>query len=116
MTFEPMTFEEMEAAVRRGIQLLDKVRPNWRRWISWEFLNQRFCRECALGQLYGGYWTGLERVNLTSRDAVQYGFDVPTSVIYSGEASAQLHFRQLTNLWLQLGRDLPLYIAPEDRL
>lgn len=60
-----------------GAAMLDMARPEWFHKISRDVLDMRGIRSCVMGQLYGGYTTGLVtmfgpeyRVDL----AVEYGF------------------------------------------
>ena len=50
--------------VEAGAALLDRKRRSktWRRKIDLKQLNLESCQDCILGQLYGGYSVGLDRL------------------------------------------------------
>jgi hypothetical protein len=50
------------ARVRRGMKLLDEAKPGWERQIKLVDLSLDDANYCVLGQLYGTYDEGLERL------------------------------------------------------
>lgn len=54
----------MREAVARGVALLDDRRPGWAFDMSVEKLDMADSEWCVLGQLYGSYHSGLERLGL----------------------------------------------------
>lgn len=63
-----------EAEVKRGMELLDKVKPGWRDEIRVDYLDFYCTCRCVLGQVFGYYYDGLKKLRLEHRDAVKYGF------------------------------------------
>ncbi len=69
-----MTITAVEA-VMNGAELLNKVHPGWHTLIDPEALDISDGDRCILGQLYGGYRYGLERLDgHMTGGAEQYGF------------------------------------------
>ena len=48
--------------VANGAALLDKHNPDWYMAVSLQGLRMSSCSECVLGQLYGDYGRGLDKV------------------------------------------------------
>ena len=82
-----MTINEAHARVTRGAALLDRVAPGWHWWINSQRLLMESCFNCALGQLYGHFDKGQERLGFQvhidscgiyyyppTSDAVTHGF------------------------------------------
>lgn len=73
--------------VEKGIAFLDEKGPaNWRDLVRVEALNISSSLNCVLGQIYGNYVIGVEKLELDQLDdRVNLGF---TS--YTGERDAEL--------------------------
>lgn len=68
---------EITERAANGAALLDEMEPNWFHDIDTTFLNLRDATQCVLGQLYGHYDSGLEKLGLRSlADGRMYGFDL----------------------------------------
>jgi hypothetical protein len=52
--------EPLRAAVKRGSKVLDAAQPDWRTRIDLDALDVRICGMCVLGQLFDGYYSGVE--------------------------------------------------------
>lgn len=68
----------IEQRVQRGIELLDKERPGWRSEIDLHKLDMGEYNICILGQLYGDYGKGADKLfGIRSFDGspAHYGFD-----------------------------------------
>jgi hypothetical protein len=63
----------LSPAVERGAALLDEKCPGWAERVDVESLNIASMRRCILGQLYGHYTTGRDRLELGIGST--YGFD-----------------------------------------
>lgn len=72
------------AKVNAGIQLLDTEKPGWREKIDLDNLDLGSCDICVLGQVFGNYYDGVEKLKV---DAYEYGFNTGGS------------FRELTAAW-----------------
>lgn len=48
-----------------GATVLDVLRPGWASEIDLAKLRMSSCQECVLGQLYGDYWEGAEKLFVT---------------------------------------------------
>lgn len=63
--------------VQRGIELIEVTEgPEWTERIEWHLLDMKSCEYCILGQLFGSYSTGLNRLSIEESEASGYGFDV----------------------------------------
>jgi hypothetical protein len=83
--------EPAEARVARGARLLDEHQPGWRHRIDRDRLDMGSDYNCVVGQLYGHYPDGCNRLGLTTnQQATRYGF----IVMYPDGMAA------LTPLWL----------------
>lgn len=72
-----MTVSDLVADVDRGIALLDEKKPGWRDEVDVDRLSIINGFDCVLGQLYGGYYTGLKIVapaDWTDDWDVRHGF------------------------------------------
>lgn len=54
MTLEQQV--EMEEAVDRGIEYLNRIHPGWKQKINLEDLDMSNCKECVMGQVFGDYY------------------------------------------------------------
>lgn len=52
----------LTARAKAGAILLDLLQPGWAERINVQRLRLEDCQACVLGQLYGGYSAGLEKV------------------------------------------------------
>lgn len=89
-----------ETEVKRGIKLLDRVRPGWRQKIDPLRLDMDRGCDCILGQIEGHYYDALSNwpeLNNRVESAAEYGFSVvpPTKD----------RFKALTRTWLYALRD-----------
>ena len=64
--------------VRAGIALLDQQCPDWHWRLNLQSLDMQNTCNCVLGQLYGHFWTGVNKLNLSLRlnDDAQHGFNL----------------------------------------
>lgn len=62
----------MEKLVQRGAERLDRHDPDWWRSIKLKKLDLGSENNCVLGQLFGSYWDGLKRLDISG---TSYGFD-----------------------------------------
>jgi hypothetical protein len=81
---------EIEQAVARGALLLDELFPGWMLRITKKLVMSSPCH-CILGQLYGGYDQGKQRVFgqtlsswMCSEESVSHGFDVSSNHLVGG--------------------------------
>ncbi len=64
----------------RGIKLLDKKRPGWKRKVKPALLELASGYSCILGQAYPGHFDeGIEKLNLSSDQIRAFGFDTDIS-------------------------------------
>jgi len=77
-----LTADHFEPVVARGADFLDRMlgAPEWRPKIVPAGLQLASDRKCVLGQLYGDYGTGVERLRLTTGQEEAFGFHLPGSV------------------------------------
>ena len=74
---------------KAGATLLDIVRPGWADQVSPERLDLSDCQACVLGQLYGNYTEGVEKLFAMAENGTRYtvadraGFDVVPGTTYS---------------------------------
>lgn len=78
-----LTYQEVEPRVRRGVELLDRVAPNWWQQIETNELAMEEACNCILGQLYGLYSHGVALVfkagspTHQEHQALEHGFVSP---------------------------------------
>lgn len=103
----------LEAAVAKGVSLLDMKLPTWRRGIDLDALDMSSCFSCVLGQTWG-FTEGTRRLDIVGR-AVEYGFDLPpdnadasddfTEYNYEVELDRQAAWKELNDLWVEAIRE-----------
>lgn len=94
----------MEAAVQRGMELLDEVRPGWELKIDLGRLDLANVCTCVLGQLEGHFFRGMAKLcppgERTFPYAAERGFvifdGVPSGFDYFDRHDA---YEQLTETW-----------------
>lgn len=93
-----------EVNVDRGCVLLDRDMPDWRNRVDRDILNMKLNDSCILGQLFGGYLKGLDKLGIPgyTTDDADCGFDVPKEDI-SDEA-----YEKLTDEWKRRLRGVTL--------
>jgi hypothetical protein len=64
----------IEQKVERGANLLDEKVPYWYNAVNTDRLNQGQARRCVVGQLFSGYYHGLERLGMSHITGLDYGF------------------------------------------
>lgn len=80
--------------VTRGAALLDEQRPGWRGRVAPDWLDIRSGSACVLGQLFGDYVRGLERLGLEVGDGPTFGFNTIPS------ARGPVSYDELRREWL----------------
>jgi hypothetical protein len=60
--------------VAKGAALLDERRPGWPERVNVATLNVDDCWRCPLGQVFGGYASGVFALNLGDHDTIAHGF------------------------------------------
>ena len=91
----------------RGVKLLDRKNPNWRKSVNKQILYTSDPTNCVLGQLYGDYYDGI-RILFPIRSlfgfpykiAFKYGFNTTTDGFH--DTALPLNdqgFPYLTDLW-----------------
>ena len=84
-------------AVTRGARLLDEQHPDWWQKVNTDTLRMASCTECVLGQVLGGFWTGMDVIKQanphTPIDPSLYGFDA--------WLSEDLNYDQLLGWWTE---------------
>lgn len=86
-----------EDKVAMAIRLLDQVTPEWRDLVDWDVLDMQDISLCVLGQVYGGYNAGINRLQLFDK-ADLYGFDLAETQYYS-ETPPSTYFWELQAEW-----------------
>lgn len=94
----PSTMERIEA----GIALLDKKKPTWRQRIDLDGLKLEDGQHCVLGQTYGEYGEGLEKLKLKYWEADDYGFDTSP---YGRISNFRVSYKYLTRCWKKALRE-----------
>lgn len=69
------TPKQWRAAIRAGMAFLDAMRPQWRRRIDLEKLDLSEPDCCVLGEVYGDYFKGRDRLLNGSVPTDEYGDD-----------------------------------------
>lgn len=92
-----MKLSDVRAAVWAGIGFLDSRVPRWRKKIDLKKLDLRYSDCCVLGELYGDYSEGVDRLFGGDNDkAIELGFDVED---YTQDEDADSEYKQLTAEW-----------------
>lgn len=68
--------------VQKGIELLDLKNEGWRERIRLSSLSLASFVNCVLGQLYGGFSIGCDKLDIAPGDAYLYGFDIDSDGDY----------------------------------
>lgn len=89
-----MEADSIVARAKRGAELLDEVLPGWADHINLDEFDMKSCCDCALGQLFGEYMEGRNRLGVQA--PVELGFDLP--VLCPGERDVR--FSALTTAWV----------------
>ena len=110
-----------DAAVRRGVRLLDKMSPGWHLKIDLRKLDLAFIDKCVLGQVFGDYSDGCDKLSdaLTEAriqftraypadsriDPEHYGFDVSVpDASYEAGINGSMLYSRLTERWAEVIR------------
>ena len=95
-----------EEQVSKGIEVLNRNRPNWRDKIDIEALDTNDWRDCVLGQVFGSYSDGMDALlpefSLTSEHCLSVAytvFDMRTSFANDNGFDARENVRELTLEW-----------------
>lgn len=64
-----------EERVKLGVALLDSQIPYWYKHISKDNMQINNCKSCILGQLFGGFFTGCDKIGITPKQGEDYGLD-----------------------------------------
>lgn len=73
-----MKFKKLTKRVDRGVKLLDKKKPKWFKKIDLKNLDLNSESNCVLGQVYGSYTDGCDKLNLNF--GIKHGFANPHDV------------------------------------
>jgi hypothetical protein len=93
--------DEARDRVERGAALLDKTAPGWRERVDPETLDMTLCTRCVLGQLFGHYMVGFDRLEV-AESSVVYGFDLPWPTKFEDSG-----YDLLQDAWLEMLRAKP---------
>lgn len=95
MTSAELSEREQSAAehVARGAALLDKKVPGWESRIDLSELDLGSECRCVVGQLFGDYWAGKDRLGVETACGYLYGFD---------EYLPLFRFAELDEAWITL--------------
>ena len=73
------TKEDIVEFVEKGVELLDKAKPDWYKEIDMEAFYISSCQQCILGQLFGNYTDGTIMLGVSGH-AYEHGFDIPSTL------------------------------------
>ena len=100
---------DLAERVARGAALLDEKQPGWAAQIATDHLAMQDCGRCILGQLYGHYSAGYEKLRRQLQDyflfsAMEHGFTLSPrvqAVVLDSEGPEGVIelFRPLADLW-----------------
>lgn len=93
MDGDPVSYADR---VRSGVVLLDEKDPGWWRLVDVACLDMNNCRQCVLGQVFGSYLGGAERLRIHPDF---YGFDIDIPHKLAPNQVEDLHYYTLTRLW-----------------
>lgn len=98
----PLAADRFEAKVARGAGFLDRIlgAPQWRPQIDVGRLALASNQRCVLGQLYGTYGAGVEKLRISPAEEIEFGVQltVPMQLLYSNawDVLTEAWRRQLT--------------------
>lgn len=88
------------SSVDKGMIYLDQHAPKgWVRRINLDTLNMGCPRHCVLGQLYGHYCTGAQRLNLSTWSTWSMGLFIPLEIQASQAVQGRMVYQDLTAEW-----------------
>ena len=82
-------------AVENGAAVLDREVPGWIFLINLDTLDLEDCNRCVLGQVFGGFWTGMATLfddAASPEVAVTCGFEI--------EGVSDEDYTELTDAWI----------------
>lgn len=83
--------DSVAARVKRGVEVLDMARPKWRDEIWVGILRIEDCHHCVLGQIYGSYAAGKDKLfGVRVVDLTEFGF-----------APKDREYRALKDAWIK---------------
>jgi hypothetical protein len=85
-------------AAARGAAYLDEVEPEWFATIDAASLDVSMNCNCLLGQRYGDFYDGLDRLDMRWADAIALGFQIPKA-LYLPDERREATFAELTAGW-----------------
>lgn len=103
----PRSFEDLQLAVKYGVQLLDERYPAWHQAIDLEHLDMASSPSCVLGQmgLGAGYTRMLENLDIEDRPET-YGFDAESydemDDPYRVHAIREDEYQTLKDIWTKV--------------
>lgn len=84
--------------VRRGMRLLDAVRPGWESGVNLAAIDVSSDESCVSGQVFGSYAKAKKRLNATHGAMRRHGFEA--AALYRRGLLAQFEsYRKLTEEW-----------------
>ena len=89
--------DSLQAAIDRGVVLLNKHTPHWFTLVNLDFFDITVCTDCIVGQVFGtsNFAAALSELGVPdSWHAYEYGFDVE-----DGDTDSQ---EELEQLWADL--------------
>jgi hypothetical protein len=94
--------DALEERVARGAALLDGKFPQWEGKLDVDALDIKHINSCVLGQLYGGYYTGVRELGINDSAelaATQHGFWGAVSP-YEEQAKITAEYDDLLVAWV----------------
>lgn len=89
-----------EAQIQAGAKLLDeKVGPDWFKKIDLQHFHMHDCFYCVLGQLFGHYIDGLEKI-WHLENAISYDYKLPREHGFSTVEFDENEYDHLTQEWM----------------
>lgn len=90
-----------ESEVTAGVTILDYHDPEWYEKIDLERLDMQSIENDILGQLFGGYFAGLDKLGIPryTTDDTKCGFDAPK------DFADEEHYLILTDEWTKRVRN-----------
>lgn len=91
---------EMVPNVHRGIRKLDEYfqSGSWRTKLDHRTLNLHFYEDCVLGQLFGGYATGLLSMGIQDSEVFGFSADQLADEYTDGKGTSEV-YSILTSIW-----------------
>lgn len=94
--------KKLQNRVKAGIVFLDVAEPNWKKKIKLEELDLVNGNYCILGQIFGNYFKGKEKLGINNRIASELGFAEMNKLEHVSSKELKPKYKALTAAWKKI--------------